>query len=208
VSLYLVLEGPDGGGKSTQGQRICDWLEQRGQRVCSVREPGSTPVGERLRQSLLDPDGGDMLPLTEALLFYAARAELVRAQIAPALRAGKVVVAERCYLSTWVYQGLAHDDGLPLSLQRELTERAHGSCMPDRIYVFDVPPALAAERRRHDTDDRIEARGESFQERVRAGYLELAATEDRIEVVDAAGDAETVHSELTRRVAALLEAVT
>src|SRR5262245_53289308 len=104
---YLVLDGPDGGGKSTQAELLCAWLRQRGRTVQHRREPGSTPVGEALRTLLLEPSTGDLLPLTEALLFSAARAELVAREIAPALQRGEDVVAERCYVATLVYQGLA-----------------------------------------------------------------------------------------------------
>jgi len=107
LSLYVALDGPDGCGKSSQARALVAWLQQRGQVVQHVREPGSTPVGEALRQLLLSPATGELRPVTEALLFSAARAELVRNVISPALQRGEVVIGERCYLSTVVYQALA-----------------------------------------------------------------------------------------------------
>lgn len=114
MSLYVALDGPDGCGKSSQARALVAWLQQRGHVVQHVREPGSTPVGEALRQLLLSPATGELRPVTEALLFSAARAELVRNVISPALQRGEVVIGERCYLSTVVYQALALGVGAPV----------------------------------------------------------------------------------------------
>lgn len=183
---YVALDGPDGCGKSTQAKALVDWLSAEGADALLVREPGSTPVGEALRELLLAEATGELQPISEALLFSAARAELVQRVIAPALQRGAVVVAERCYLSTAVYQVHAGGDGaLDARWFEDLTRRVHGACLPDAIFVLDVPSQVSAERRGHRVEDRIEARGEAFHQRVRDGYLLAAASEPRAVLLDA-----------------------
>lgn len=198
MSCYVALDGPDGCGKSTQARHLVAWLEAEGADVLHVREPGSTPVGEALRQLLLAPDTGELRALTEVLLFSAARAELVERVIAPARAAGRLVVAERCYLSTAVYQLLAEADGdaCALSWFEDLTRRVHGAYLPDAIFVLDVSAEVAAERRTRRVDDRIEARGAAYHARVRDGYLAMAAREPRAHVVDASASFDDVQSRL------------
>lgn len=203
MSLYVALEGPDGCGKSSQARALCEWLAGRGRAVQHVREPGSTPVGEALRRLLLSPGTGELQPVTEALLFSAARAELVAAVIAPALAAGQVVVAERCWLSTLVYQGLAPRAPLDAEWLLDLTRRVHGGCLPAAVFVLDVPPEVAAARRAARTDDRFEARSAEFQLRVRAGFRAAAAGEVRARLVDAARPFAAVQDELRAAVAEL-----
>lgn len=209
MSRYFVLDGPDGCGKSSQARALCDWLREQGRPVLHVREPGSTPVGEALRQLLLSPTTGELQAISEVLLFSAARAELVAKVIAPALAAGQVVVAERCYLSTVVYQILADAVG-PVagggtSLEPEwlldLTRRVHGAVLPDTIFVLDVPTPVAMARRTTRTDDRIEARGADYHDRVRRGFLLASAAEVRAVVVDAAWPFATVQAQLRAHVA-------
>ena len=205
MSLYLVLDGPDGCGKTSQAEALCQWLRAAGAEVLHIREPGSTPVGEAIRDLLLDPDTGHLAVFTEALLFYAARAELIQKQVAPALRAGHVVVAERCYLSTVVYQGLAPIDGpgISVALLDQLTAAVHRTVLPDAVFVLDVAPEVGAARRERRDEDRIESRGEDYQCRVRQGFLDAASRDDRIHVVDANGPLDVVQEELRRRVKAL-----
>lgn len=208
MSRYLVLEGPDGCGKSTQARALCEWLGGLGHRVLHVREPGSTPVGEALRQLLLSPRTGELQPVAEALLFSAARAQLVADVIAPAVRAGTTVVAERCWLSTVVYQGIAPGrgggDALDVEWLLDLTRRVHGPVLPDAIFVLDVPPALAAARRQARAGDRFEARGDGYHDRVRAGFLRAAAGEVRAAVVDSAWPFPSVQASLRALVGRLL----
>ena len=205
MTLYLALEGPDGCGKSTQASALVCWLTAQGHSVIHLREPGSTPVGEGLRNLLLDPASGAMSPFVEALLFTAAREELVRTVIAPALRQRTIAVVERCYLSTLVYQGVAAGaDGVPLALLRELTARAQGDLWPAAVFVLDVPFETARARMAHKRVDRIEERSRDYHERVRAGYQELAAADPRCRRIDAAADAAHVEQVLRAEVAALL----
>lgn len=211
MSLYLALDGIDGCGKSAQARLLCDWFQAQGAEVVHLREPGSTPLGEALRALLLDARTGALAPLTEALLFTAARAELLRQQVAPALARGAVVVVERCWLATLVYQGYAPLDPaqrVPLTFLRELQQRVHGDLWPQRVFVLDVDPAKARGRtgRRAGGEDRIEARGAAHAARVREGYLQLAQQEPRAQIVDAAPPLERVHEVLRSAVQQLLGA--
>jgi dTMP kinase len=201
--VYVVLDGPDGGGKSTHAALLTAHLQQGGREVLHLREPGSTPVGEALRALLLDPRTGDLRPLTEALLFTAARAELVERVVAPALRRGAVVVSERCFCSTFVYQGLALDAGLDFDWLWQITRQAHGNTLPSAVFVLDLPVEVAAQRRSLRTADRFEARDAAFLARVRSAYLELAQRMPFVHVVNAATDVDAVQQDLRRRVALL-----
>lgn len=185
MSAYLVVEGPDGCGKTAQARELVTWLRAQGRDVEHLREPGSTSLGEELRRILLSPTTGDLAAVTEALLFSAARAEMVRHEVVPALARGAVVVAERCYFSTLVYQGLALDDGVDASALRALTHLVHGATIPDLVVVLDVDAATATSRRSRRRADRIEDRDATFHERVRTGFQALAASEANAVLVDA-----------------------
>ena len=185
--VFITLEGADGCGKSTQASLIADALEASGREVVRLREPGGTPISEKVRALLLDPANDEMVPECELMLYEASRAQLTRQVIEPALARGAVVLCDRYYDSTYAYQagGRALDDAL--------VRRANllGSCgvAPDRTLVFDLEPAVAYARATAGGADRMEAEGLAFQERVRAAYLCLAATEPaRVRVVDASGE--------------------
>ena len=195
MSLYLVLEGLDGTGKSVQADRLCKWLVAEGKEPLHLREPGSTPVGEALRQILLDPDTGSLSPLTEALLFCAARAQLLEDQIRPALASGRPVVAERCFVSTLVYQGMApaEHERVPLDLLETLTAHMHEDLWPDAIFLLDLDPEESARR---SGDDRIERRGPDYRHRAQEGFLILAQRVPGMEVVDGSQPVEVVQESL------------
>jgi dTMP kinase len=205
---YVTLDGPDGCGKSSQASALAAWLSDEGQDVVHVREPGSTPVGEALRDLLLSNETGDLQPITEVLLFSAARAELMQRVIAPARARGAVVVSERCYLSTAVYQILATENPQPGVLDaqwfEDLTRRVHGACLPDAIFVLDVSAEVSVQRRDSRVDDRIEARGKAYHRRVRDGYLLAAKREPRAQVFDSAQSFEIVQEQLRAAVRGLL----
>ncbi len=216
MTLYLVLEGGDGCGKSEQARRLIEALDARGLDPLHLREPGSTPVGETLRALLLDPNSAELSPRAEALLFFAARAEMIDQQVVPALRAGRVVVSERCFLSTMVYQGRAPTTGAVSDDRlRAWTQAAHEThlggesrlVMPDAIFVLDVPYDVAVTRRsgRAGGDDRIEARAAAFHQRVATAYADLAASVDGAQLVDAQGSVIDVAAELWQRVEKMLD---
>jgi dTMP kinase len=200
LAPYIAIDGPDGCGKSSQARMLTAWLSAEGADVVHVREPGSTPVGEALRDLLLAKDTGDLQAITEVLLFSAARAELLQHVILPARARGTIVVAERCYLSTAVYQILApvapSFGVLDARWFEDLTRRVHGHCLPDAIFVLDVPAEVSVQRRGNRVDDRIEARGEAYHRRVRDGYLLAASREPRAQVLDASAHFDVVQEQL------------
>lgn len=198
MSNWFVLDGPDGSGKSTQARALCAWLQAQGRPVLHLREPGSTPVGEALRALLLDPRTGQLRPETEALLFTAARAELVQGVVRPALERGAVVVSERCWLSTLVYQGVA--GGLDLAWIDELTARAHQGCMPDAVFVLDVPVPVSTDRISNRSGDRFEGRGRAFLQQVRDGFRAMVARDRRFVLVDAEQGVDIVQQALRAQV--------
>lgn len=204
MSLYLALDGPDGCGKSLQTRLLVEWLQEQGQPVLHVREPGSTPVGEALRGLLLAKSTGDLDALSEAMLFLAARRELLKQVIVPALAAGQHVVAERCYLSTLVYQFLALGNQRLVPWFFETVRAVHGEHLPRAIFLLDVPECVARKRRARRTEDRIEARGAAFEAAVREGYRNAAQLEARALCVDAAWPIKAVQATLRWQVQRLL----
>jgi dTMP kinase len=199
---FIVLEGGDGAGKTTQVALLSAWLDAIGLPHVSTREPGGTPVGEAIREVVLGRADLDMPAETELLLILAARAAFVRDVVRPALAAGKVVIADRFSLSTLAYQGYGR--GLPLAGVRAGIEIATGGLSPDLYLLLDLPADEGTERQRRDgaEADRIEAAGAAFREAVRNGYLALAESEPRVEVVNARGTAEQVHARLRDRLVA------
>ncbi len=183
--MFLVLEGPEGAGKTTHADLLADWLEAAGETVTRVREPGGTPVGEAIRAHLWVPSDVALTAESELFLVLAARAELVRGVIGPALERGEIVVADRHDLSTLAYQGYGR--GLPLDGIRAANALATGGVRPDVYLLLDVPVDLGQERQHASgkRPDRMERSGSDFMERVRGGYLELAGSDDRVERVDA-----------------------
>ncbi|MBR2837597.1 MAG: dTMP kinase [Kiritimatiellae bacterium] len=194
---FITFEGGEGCGKSTQVVRLRDALVSRGVKVLLTREPGGTPVAEAIRGILKDPSGEAPCDVAELMLFLAARAQLVRNVIRPALDAGTWVVSDRFSDSTIAYQGYGR--GLPLDEVRRANDFACGGLSPDMTLLLDVAPETAlARRRRRETStntsaDRIERAGDDFHSRLRAGFAALAAAEpDRIKVVDANGGVDDV----------------
>ena len=168
--LFVVFEGIDGSGKSTQARRVAQSRD-----ALFVFEPGDTPVGVDLRHWILDA-ATPMTPATEALLLLADRSHHVHSVIEPALTSGRSVVGDRFYASTLAYQGYGR--GVDLEELRAATDLAIGDCRPDLTVLIDLAPSVANERRAPDQRDRFESADPMFHDRVRAGYLELAS-EDR-----------------------------
>ncbi|MBK8976855.1 MAG: dTMP kinase [Planctomycetes bacterium] len=214
--FYVAIDGVDGCGKTTQAALLCRWLEGGFAEVLHVREPGSTPVAEVLRRLLLSPETGTLDATTEALLFSAARRELVERTIAPALARGAAVVSERCFASTWAYQCVASEPPADAISFRAATAAAHQHARPDLLALLDVPARLAVARIGRRPLDRIEARGVDYQARVAAAYREVAAPggwaaellgPDAIASIDASGTPESVWRSLRARVAQRLDAL-
>lgn len=171
--FFLSLDGPDGGGKTTQAARLSAWLRENGAEVVSCRDPGGTALGERVRSILLDRSEVAIDLRAEMLLYMASRAQLVSEVIRPALEAGKVVLSDRFLLANVVYQGLA--GGLPESELWSVGKAATGGLMPDLTLVLDVPPEVASARVGAPRD-RMEDRPEEFRRRVRSGFLRALKT--------------------------------
>lgn len=178
VSMYIALEGVDGSGKSTVAKAVVERLVASGERAIMVREPGGTAVGEAVRELLLDSDTLD--PWAEVFLFAAQRSELAREVIVPALESGTWVVSDRSYYSSIAYQGRGR--GLGEARVRDINEIGLDGVLPERVFVLDVEPELALSRQ--ENPDRIGREGLVFQSVVRDCYLDLAAAEDKVRVLD------------------------
>jgi dTMP kinase len=210
--LFLVLDGPDGGGKSTQALRLFEWLKGRGFDVVACRDPGGTALGDRLRAILLDRETVALAMRSEMLLYMASRAQLVDEVIKPALSAGKIVISDRYLLANIVYQGTA--GGL---LEEEIAMVgmiATAGLLPDLTIVLDIAPEQAMARL-GAARDRIEDRPLFYHERVRAGYLAAANIQAGISgpagesasvypapivLIDATADSETVFKRIQQAV--------
>lgn len=199
---FIVLEGGDGVGKSTQIALLSGWLGAVGLPHLTTREPGGTPVGEAIRELVLGRPDLAIGAESELFLILAARAAFVRDVVRPALEAGKTVLADRFSLSTLAYQGYGR--GLDLERVREADNLARGGLRPDLYLVLDLPTNESRERQRRGVDDadRIELEGLDFRERVREGYLELAGTEPDVELVNGRGTPEGVHDRIRDRLLA------
>jgi dTMP kinase len=193
--MIYSIDGIDGAGKSTQLSLFCEWLKHRGCDVVSCRDPGSTPLGERIRDVLLH--SADNVPIgrrSEMLLYMAARAQLVDEIIRPALRAGKTVVCDRYVLANLVYQG--HAGGLDVETIRGVGRLATDGIWPDGVFLLDMPTE-AADRRIDRALDRMERQGSDYRKRLRDGFLsEAARPQNKIHVIDADRPIAAVQAEI------------
>lgn len=197
---FITFEGIDGAGKSTQIDRYADLLRDRGVEVVVTREPGGSPVGERLRELLLSEP---MTIDTELLLMFAARNEHLETLVRPALARGAWVLCDRFTDSSYAYQGGGR--GLPFERIEALEAWVHGGFQPDRSYLFDLPAEVAARRRAAArAADRFEAEDIGFFERVRDAYLRRqAGAPERIRLVDALEPPESIQKSLEEDLASL-----
>ncbi len=203
--VFITFEGGEGCGKSTQQRLLARRLEAAGLTVRSLREPGGTIVGEAVRSVLLDPEHSGLDATAEVLLYEAARAQLVAEVIEPALQAGEIVLCDRYFDSSTAYQG--HARGLPLEQIESLNRIATGGLMPDRTLLLDIDAVLGIGRATSNGADRLEAEDIAFHERVRAGFLRIAAENpERVHVVDASGDFEDVAARVADELSDLLPA--
>ena len=170
---FIVLEGPDGGGKTTQVARTLDWLQSTGREVIACRDPGGTALGDHLRVLLKERSDVAIGMTAEMLLFMASRAQLLAEVVRPALDRGAVVVGDRYLLSNMVYQGVA--GGLDVADLWHVGRAATGGLLPDLTVVVDVPVAVSLDRIGPGRD-RIEDRGVLYREQVRRGFLDAVAT--------------------------------
>ncbi len=199
---FITFEGIEGSGKSTQAALLKAFLEAQGLEVLVTREPGGSPIGEQIRQILLDPGNHGMVPLAELLLYEASRCQHVEAVIRPALDDGKTVICDRFFDASTAYQGYAR--GLGIKMVGKLNLVATGGRKPDLTLVLDLPVNVGLRRLGRNLD-RIEREAVEFHDRVRQGYLRIAEDEpDRVKVVDAAGTADDTFSDVKRLVEKLI----
>lgn len=199
---FLVFDGPDGSGKSTQHKRFVAAARAAGLQAIEVREPGGTEVGERIRRALLDHLERDEMSLRcEMLLYMASRAQLCERVIGPALKQNKLVVADRFISSTLVYQG--HAGGIPVSEIEAAGRIATQGVTPDATLIFDIDQQTAASRL-NPLLDRMESKGEDFHGKVREGYKALIARGGEYQRVEARGNPDEVFSNILRVLATAL----
>uniref|UniRef100_A0A7C4PQT3 Thymidylate kinase n=1 Tax=Anaerolinea thermolimosa TaxID=229919 RepID=A0A7C4PQT3_9CHLR len=203
--MFITFEGPEGSGKTTQIKALQAHLQALGMGVCTTREPGGTVISDQVRAILTSLENTAMHPRTEILLFLAARAQLVEEVIRPQLRAGNVVISDRYADSTLAYQGYGH--GYDLDRLRLLLEFATDGLWPDLTLLLDIDPAIGLARKRRGGEwNRLDAYAEAFHQRVRAGYLELAARDpQRWVIIDASRPCEEVQAAVRRVVLARLQ---
>jgi len=197
MALFITFEGIEGCGKTTQIGLLAERLRGRGRDILSTREPGGCPIADQIRAILLDAANSAMDSRTELLLYAAARAQHVAEVIRPALDAGRIVLCDRYTDATLAYQGFGR--GLDRDLIARLNGIAAGDVRPDLTVLLDYPPeeGLVRARRRNQSqaganEDRFEQESGAFHRRVRQGYLDLAAREERFRIVDARGSIDEV----------------
>ncbi|NLW84312.1 MAG: dTMP kinase [Phycisphaerae bacterium] len=190
MGKFVVLDGPDGCGKSTQARLVSEWLAGRGLAVVSYRDPGTTVIGEKIREILLNPCHTAMADNVEVLLYMAARAQLWAEHIGPDLVHGRCVVMDRWLSSTCAYQGCAGGFGVDkvLSIAADALERI----WPDATVILDIDGETARSRMQRDLD-RMEQKGADYHAKVRQGFLALEGRCPNLAVVDAGGTVDQVH---------------
>ncbi len=210
--MFITLEGIEGSGKTTQMQQLSTYFEIRGHSCVLTREPGGTAIGEKIRAILLDPASTELVPTAELLLYLADRAQHINSLIKPCLAEGKVVLCDRYFDATIVYQGFARglDTGLLYELHRLLFE----DLKPDITFLLDLAPRIGLARAwkqldngtRAGAESRFEEETNSFHEKVRAGYLELARREpERIRMIDGSRDEKQVQVDIRDALAEFLD---
>lgn len=190
---FIVLEGPDRCGKSTQAKRLVAYLEAQGKEVMLTREPGGTPTAEKIRDVVLEPKL-DVRPMTELLLYEASRAQHTQEKILPALEEGKIVICERYTMSTCAYQGYGR--GIDLEKIHTLNEIATLGLKPDVTLVFLMSDKYFVERGEYLFSDRLEQEDVSFRQKMRQGYLELINQTPHAYLINADQNVEDIHMQV------------
>jgi dTMP kinase len=195
--MFISFEGIDFCGKSTQIELLKDYLIEKNKKVEILREPGGTELSEKIRIMLLDNKNSSMSAETELLLFSASRAQLVREKIRPYLQKEYYVISDRFHDSSTAYQGYGR--GIPIEHVRQVHKLAIGDTIPEITFFIDIPVGVANERKKKKSKgklDRIELADIEFYNRVRNGYLEIAAKENRFKVVDGTQTIENINNQI------------
>ncbi|WP_297810366.1 dTMP kinase [uncultured Finegoldia sp.] len=192
--MFITFEGPDGSGKSTIIKKVYDFLIEKGFDVIKTREPGGSPIAEKIRELILDTENTKMSYRAEALLYAASRAQHLEETILPALNDNKIVLCDRFLLSSLAYQGVGRDLGI--EDVRKVNEFAINGLMPDFVLFFDVDPITTLKRKSSlDTADRLEKEDNYFHKRVYNGYKEILNSEKNIEIIDATDSVDGVFNQ-------------
>lgn len=192
--LFITVEGTDGSGKSTQLEFISDYLKENGETAIITREPGGTPIGEKIRAIILDKKNEEMSPVTEMLLYAASRAQHIEQLIGPALTRGRMVLCDRFIDSSLAYQGYARGLGESVSV---VNQYAIGDFMPDITFLLKLSPREGLARVKEQERDRMESQKMNFYQKVYDGYLDLESKyPDRIVGIDATGTIEEINQSI------------
>ncbi len=209
--MFITLEGIEGSGKTTQIDFLVQYFENQGRQCVTTREPGGTPIGGKIRAILLAPESKDLDPTSELLLYMADRAQHINSVIKPSLAAGKIVICDRYFDATLVYQGFARE--LDIGIIQRLHALLFNDLKPDLTFLLDLEPREGLARawkqihggQRSNGESRFEKETLAFHEKVRAGYLELARLEpDRFRIIDATRDVRQVRDDIYHDLAVIL----
>ena len=202
--LFIVMEGPDGSGKTTQINLLKEYLEEAGYECLITREPGGTVIGEEVRQLILNPEHKEMSPVTEMLLYAASRAQLVHEVIGPALEEGKIVISDRFVDSSIVYQGIARN----LGISTVSAVNAPGIVIyrPDGIFFIDLSEAEGLRRKKEQKNlDRMEQEGIDFHHMVSEGYRKVLSGRPEVMKIDGGRSIDTIQKKIRNHVDELLK---
>ena len=202
--LFIVMEGPDGSGKTTQINLLKEYLEEAGYECLITREPGGTVIGEEIRQLILNPEHKEMSPVTEMLLYAASRAQLVHEVIGPALEEGKIVISDRFVDSSIVYQGIARKLGI--STVSAVNAPGIGIYRPDGIFFIDLSEAEGLRRKKDQKNlDRMEQEGIDFHHMVSEGYRKVLSGRPEVMKIDGGRSIDTIQKKIRNHVDELLK---
>ena len=202
--LFIVMEGPDGSGKTTQINLLKEYLEEAGYECLITREPGGTVIGEEIRQLILNPEHKEMSPVTEMLLYAASRAQLVHEVIGPALEEGKIVISDRFVDSSIVYQGIARKLGI--STVSAVNAPGIGIYRPDGIFFIDLSEAEGLRRKKEQKNlDRMEQEGTDFHHMVSEGYRKVLSGRPEVMKIDGGRSIDTIQKKIRNHVDELLK---
>lgn len=202
--LFIVMEGPDGSGKTTQINLLKEYLEESGYECLITREPGGTVIGEKVRQLILNPEHKEMSPVTEMLLYAASRAQLVHEVIGPALEDGKIVISDRFVDSSIVYQGIARNLGI--STVSAVNAPGIGIYRPDGIFFIDLSEAEGLRRKKEQKKlDRMEQEGIDFHHMVSEGYRKVLSGRPEVMKIDGGRSIDTIQKKIRNHVDELLK---
>uniref|UniRef100_UPI003FF10608 dTMP kinase n=1 Tax=Anaerobutyricum hallii TaxID=39488 RepID=UPI003FF10608 len=200
----MVMEGPDGSGKTTQINLLKEYLEEAGYECLITREPGGTVIGEEIRQLILNPEHKEMSPVTEMLLYAASRAQLVHEVIGPALEEGKIVISDRFVDSSIVYQGIARKLGI--STVSVVNAPGIGIYRPDGIFFIDLSEAEGLRRKKEQKNlDRMEQEGIDFHHMVSEGYRKVLSGRPEVMKIDGGRSIDTIQKKIRNHVDELLK---